>query len=159
MTDYTADWTALPTRESADSRLHQDSARHPFPFSHRANSPLVRSSGSYRSIDICVLANSAPPRARAITQSHITQYEQPRAQSVSGRPRQHPHETWPHVTTVVGVIVDSPCPRQACADAIACCERRPEACIEARRCGTCVEAQSLLECGSEVQHGEESRSI
>ena len=108
------------------------------------------------------------PSSRPMPQPHrcpdlqtqlCAQHEQPRAQSVSGRPRQHPHETWPHVTTVVGVIVDSPCPRQACADAIACCERRPEACIEAQRCDTCVEAQSPLECGSGVQHGEESRSI
>ena len=101
-----------------------------------------------------------PHRCPDLQTQLCAQYEQPRAQSVSGRPRQHPHANWPHVTTVVGVIVNSPCPRQACAGAIACCERRPEACIEApKRCGACVEAQSFLECGSGVQHGEESRSI
>ena len=76
MTDYTADWTALPTRESADSRLHQGSARRPslslIVQARHLCGPVVLSGV----LDICVLANSASPRARAITQSHIRLWAQ-----------------------------------------------------------------------------------
>ena len=73
MTDYTADWTALPTRESADSRLHQGSARRPSLLLSYKLAPCAVQWFLSGVLDICVLANSASPRARAITQSHISQ--------------------------------------------------------------------------------------
>ncbi len=71
MTDYTADWTALPTRESADSRLHQGSARRPFPSLIVRVRPSCDPVVLIRSIRyLCFSQQRVPARACDYTESH-----------------------------------------------------------------------------------------